>query len=194
VTGQLYPEERYDPPQQNGLGLAAFVVSLIGLFSAGILSPVGAVMGAIALRRDPKGFAIAGLVIGLFGTLWICLVAAFFIGILGVGITAGVMSLVYAQIEDGITGLNEGADIIVKWQASHDGVLPSSEQGTVALQDAGFLGSYRWIDGDDFVIELVVDEGDGDPWTFVGEFDSGGNRESLKWDSKSGTSHGKWDF
>lgn len=194
MTAQLSPEGRYDPPEQNGLGLAAFIVSLVGLFSAGILSPIAAIMGAIALGRNPKGFAIAGLVIGLFGSIWMCLIAALFFGLLGVGISAMVLSLVYAQIEDGLNDLTSASGVIATWRLEHDGVLPTNEQGTLALERAGFAGTYQWIDEDDYTIELVIDKGDGDPWTFAAEYDADGDRESLRWRSKSGSSHGNWNF
>jgi hypothetical protein len=196
VSVELSNEPRYEQPEQNGLGIASFIVSVVGLFSAGILSPIAAIMAAFALRREPKGFAIAGLIIGLLGSLWMCLVAAFFLaffGAMGVGITAMVMSMVYAQIEDGLNELTGAAGVITQWRISHDGQLPSSEQGTLALQSAGFAGTYQWVDEDDFTIELIIDKGDGDPWTFVAEYEADGDRSSLNWRSKSGASHGNWN-
>ena len=66
-----------DPSQQppvgarrsNGLGIAGFIVSLIGPCTCGVLSVVGLLMSAIALLRPPRGFAIAGTVVGLLGVL-----------------------------------------------------------------------------------------------------------------------------
>ena len=195
---RLSPEDRWDhQPDENGLGLASFIVSILGLVSAGILSPVGAVMGLIAIRREPRGFAIAGLVIGLVGSIWICLVSALFLaffGVMGVGLASMVMSLVYAQIEQGLNTLTNASGVIAQWQLTHDGQLPTTEQGTLALQSAGFTGSYKWLDEDDFSIELVIDNGDGDPWTFTAEYAADGDRETLSWRSESGFSHGNWNF
>ena len=195
---RLSPEDRWDhQPDENGLGLASFIVSIIGLVSAGILSPVGAVMGLIAIRREPRGFAIAGLVIGLLGSIWICFVSALFLaffGVMGVGLASMVMSLVYAQIEQGLNTLTNASGVIAQWQLTHDGQLPTTEQGTLALQSAGFTGSYKWLDEDDFSIELVIDNGDGDPWTFTAEYAADGDRETLSWRSESGFSHGNWNF
>ena len=54
---------------QNGLAIAGFVCSLLGLLgTAGLLSPVGLILSLIALGRQPKGFAVAGVIIGLIGT------------------------------------------------------------------------------------------------------------------------------
>ena len=195
---RLSPEDRWDhQPDENGLGLASFIVSILGLVSAGILSPVGAVMGLIAIRREPRGFAIAGLVIGLVGSIWICLVSALFLaffGVMGVGLASMVMSLVYTQIEQGLNTLTNASGVIAQWQLTHDGQLPTTEQGTLALQSAGFTGSYKWLDEDDFSIELVIDNGDGDPWTFTAEYAADGDRETLSWRSESGSSHGNWNF
>ncbi|MBT4767899.1 MAG: hypothetical protein HOO04_06020 [Phycisphaerae bacterium] len=195
---RLSPEDRWDhQPDENGLGLASFIVSIIGLVSAGILSPVGAVMGLIAIRREPRGFAIAGLVIGLLGSIWICFVSALFLaffGVMGVGLASMVMSLVYTQIEQGLNTLTNASGVIAQWQLTHDGQLPTTEQGTLALQSAGFTGSYKWLDEDDFSIELVIDNGDGDPWTFTAEYAADGDRETLSWRSESGFSHGNWNF
>jgi len=195
---RLSPEDRWDhQPNENGLGLASFIVSILGLISVGILSPVGAVMGLIAIRREPRGFAIAGLVIGLVGSIWICLVSALFLaffGVMGVGLASMVMSLVYTQIEQGLNTLTNASGVIAQWQLTHDGQLPTTEQGTLALQSAGFTGSYKWLDEDDFSIELVIDNGDGDPWTFIAEYAADGDRETLSWRSESGSSHGNWNF
>lgn len=195
---RLSPEDRWDhQPDENGLGLASFIVSILGLVSAGILSPVGAVMGLIAIRREPRGFAIAGLIIGLVGSIWICLVSALFLaffGVMGVGLASMVMSLVYTQIEQGLNTLTNASGVIAQWQLTHDGQLPTTEQGTLALQSAGFTGSYKWLDEDDFSIELVIDNGDGDPWTFTAEYAADGDRETLSWRSESGFSHGNWNF
>jgi general secretion pathway protein G len=54
--------------QANGLGVAAFICSLVGLFTGGILSPIGLILSLVALGRQPRGMAVAGLILGLLGT------------------------------------------------------------------------------------------------------------------------------
>ncbi len=117
-----------------------------------------------------------------------------FFGVMGVGLASMVMSLVYTQIEQGLNTLTNASGVIAQWQLTHDGQLPTTEQGTLALQSAGFTGSYKWLDEDDFSIELVIDNGDGDPWTFTAEYAADGDRETLSWRSESGFSHGNWNF
>lgn len=54
----------------NGLGIAGFVVSLVGLLcTVGVLSPLGLLLSFIALFKAPRGFAIAGVVVGLVGSV-----------------------------------------------------------------------------------------------------------------------------
>ncbi len=55
------------PPQENGLGIAGFIVSVIGIITCGTLSIIGVIISAIGLGKEPKGMAIAGLIIGLIG-------------------------------------------------------------------------------------------------------------------------------
>lgn len=68
ATPPIYPEQVVTPPTpptpKNTLGLVSFIFSLLGLFPLTFLgSIVGFVTGLIAVRREPRGFAIAGIVI-----------------------------------------------------------------------------------------------------------------------------------
>ncbi|MBC7834911.1 MAG: hypothetical protein H7Y88_07400 [Phycisphaerales bacterium] len=82
------PQQQYDlaHQQENGLGLAGFIVSLIGLISCGILSPIGLIMSWIAKSREPKGLAIAGVVLGLVGSAELILFLA--LGVFGMILAA----------------------------------------------------------------------------------------------------------
>jgi hypothetical protein len=88
--------------QTNGLGLAGFICSLIGLVLGvatgvgGLLSIVGLIMSLIALGREPRGFAIAGVILGLLGSC-LGLILIFFLGVgllalIGVGVAAIALS------------------------------------------------------------------------------------------------------
>jgi hypothetical protein len=65
-----YAYDPYLPAREtNGLGVAGFVISLIGLvLTGGVLCPIGLVISLVALGRRPRGFAIAGTVLGFLGT------------------------------------------------------------------------------------------------------------------------------
>ena len=66
----------------NNLGLAGFITALVGLVTCGLLSPIGALLSFFGMFFRPRGFAFAGLLIGLVGSLWILAVTLFFSTIL----------------------------------------------------------------------------------------------------------------
>jgi hypothetical protein len=74
----------------NGLGIAGFIVSLLGLLgTCGLLSPVGLLLSFIAMFKAPRGFAIAGVVLGLIGSI-LAIIAVFFIGLATIGAAVGI--------------------------------------------------------------------------------------------------------
>jgi hypothetical protein len=67
-----------DPPLQpatprvrseNGFGVAGFIISVLAIITCGLLSPIGLLVSLFGLFRRPRGFAIAGTVLGLLGTV-----------------------------------------------------------------------------------------------------------------------------
>lgn len=78
-------EVMYVRSPSNGLGIAGFVVSLVGLlggcFGLMVLCPLGLIFSLIALGKPPRGFAIAGTVIGALGSVWLLLAMLLFGGI-----------------------------------------------------------------------------------------------------------------
>lgn len=80
---QIQPPSQYYPPPAprqpvNGLGIAGFIISLAGFFTACILSPVGLLLSFIALFKRPRGFAVAGVILGLLGSIIPALIISFF--------------------------------------------------------------------------------------------------------------------
>lgn len=76
------------------MGIAGFVLSLLGLVSCGLLSPIGLILSWIGMYREPKGLAIAGFVMGLIGSFWLFVALAFglfavVLGLLGIAAGAG---------------------------------------------------------------------------------------------------------
>lgn len=77
---------------ENGMAVAGFVCSLLGLISCGILSPIGLIISWIAQAKQKSSLGLAGLVMGIIGSLWmiIALIFGLFAVILGaLGIAAG---------------------------------------------------------------------------------------------------------
>jgi hypothetical protein len=81
-TSMGFPENQYpqhagshgQPIQQtvvvhqqpsNGIGVAGFICSLIGLVFCGVPGIIGLILSLIGLAKEPRGFAIAGVVISL---------------------------------------------------------------------------------------------------------------------------------
>jgi hypothetical protein len=73
-----YQQVIVQPQPSNGLGIAGFIVSLLGIFTAGLLCPIGLLLSFFALFKKPRGFAIAGFIIGLIGTLVIVAIVSIF--------------------------------------------------------------------------------------------------------------------
>lgn len=83
----------------NGMGLTGFILSLISLIGcAGILSPFSLIFSLIGLQKEPKGFAIAGLVLSIIGMLWFGLfffggLIGIVLGMIGLGILVAIVAL-----------------------------------------------------------------------------------------------------
>lgn len=54
---------------KNGLAIAGFVCSIVGLFVLWPLCILGIIFSAIGLKSERKGLAIAGLIIGIIGVV-----------------------------------------------------------------------------------------------------------------------------
>lgn len=118
----------YAPPPTNGVGLAGFIVSLLGMFgTCGLLSPVGFILSLIGIFKEPKGFAIAGLILGLFGSLWLGAVAL----VVGVASVVAVAAAIIAGA--GLGGVVESAaeafelrSAIETYRTDHAGAMPGA--------------------------------------------------------------------
>lgn len=76
--------------QSNGIGTAGFVLALIGLFLGWvpilglIIWVLGLILSGVGVTREPKGLAIAGLVISLIQLI----ILIFVIGAIGAALAA----------------------------------------------------------------------------------------------------------
>src|SRR5688572_31071314 len=101
---QATPQPAYTPPpvappaSSNGLGVAGLIVSIVGWLTCGLLCPIGVLLSLFGLFKRPRGLAIAGLVVGLAGSL--------FLVVFGFAVVAG-----YFGIKKGIDAM--GRDIII---------------------------------------------------------------------------------
>ena len=87
--GPYYGGQYLPPAPTSGLALAGFIVSIASLIvCTGLLSPVGLVLSILGMRdasptsgtgKGGRGFAIAGLVISILGTLLVVAYIGFFV-------------------------------------------------------------------------------------------------------------------
>jgi len=114
----------YQPPQENTLGLLGFVTSLIGLFFC-MAAPIGLILSLMALRQQPKGFAIAGTIIGGITTLLYLAILAVYGAVIaaciGIGVAAQPTVQTMATLSD--------ARRVIENAKSPDGVYPGQVEG-----------------------------------------------------------------
>jgi len=113
----------------NGLGIAGFICSLLGLIACGLLSPVGLILSLFGLRREPRGLAITGVVLGLFGICgWIVGLIVFgsmlAVMLAAVGLGGVAMAVGGPQIESGLEMANIAREVDLYKQRT--GQLPAS--------------------------------------------------------------------
>ena len=122
------------PQQQNGLGLTGFIISLVGLFLCGIPSLIGLVVSTLALKKQPKGLAVAGLILGLLGIIE--LVAFAFLTYSTYQITKNVgATLQILNVEMQLK--SEAIEIGAQWEST--GVIPTLDEGTELIGDESDL-------------------------------------------------------
>ena len=118
-------------PESNALGLAGFIISLVGLCSGGVLSPIGLILSLVAMFRRPRGFAIAGFVLGLLGSIWVALVMI----VIGFAVVAAVVAGLIA----GAGPLEATMDAfqirsaVSEYQDANDGAWPATVDDLTSL-------------------------------------------------------------
>lgn len=111
------------PAESNGLGLAGFIVSLLGLLgTGGILCPVGLIMSLVALKREPRGFAIAGVVLGFLGTCGGLIVVVLFgtMILAALGLAAAAIALADPQRNQMTTDFVVAAGLVEQYRDAND--------------------------------------------------------------------------
>ena len=110
------------------MGLAGFIVSIASLFLCGIPAIIGIILSIIGLGKNPKGFAVAGLLIGFIAMLELVALGAVFYG------AFTVVETVKKGVENIGTQVQlsaEANEIALEWQDS--GELPNEEDGQAAV-------------------------------------------------------------
>jgi hypothetical protein len=126
MARNMYPGEvlYIGPPPVNRLGRTGLWTSLFGLFTCGLLSPVGLFMSLAALSRKPRGAATAGVLVGLLGSLWLGL-----IGSLVVGAAMSAAALEQAKLENRTKAAMTAAEKAIEQYEGEAGRLPEGIEG-----------------------------------------------------------------
>ena len=138
------------PSQTNSLGTAGFVVSLIGLFTCGLLSIFGLGMSLFGLAKNPKGLAIAGTVVGLVGLVELALMGVFAYN--AVQAVGSMQAALYEGISESIAN-DIASDVAEEWELTEQ--LPSEAEGQRFVEgktDLSEQGFRYETDGDSFTI------------------------------------------
>jgi len=116
----------------NTWGLVGFIVSLVGLLlTCGALCPIGLILSIVGMRRtQQRGYAVAGLIIGIVGTVMLVTVAI--VGFRTVTTCVGIGRSVEHHVKTMATG-DEATQAIETYREKHDGELPDSEEGQALI-------------------------------------------------------------
>ncbi|MBC8870204.1 MAG: hypothetical protein H8E44_12345 [Planctomycetes bacterium] len=117
--------------ETNTPGLIGFILSLCGLL-CGVMFPIGFVVSLIGLRQQPKGFAIAGTIIGAVGTLLILMVLLIYGAMIATCIGFGAAAA--KPVIDTQTAISEAETKIDEYQMEN-GELPDEETGNQLIAD-----------------------------------------------------------
>lgn len=160
----------YAPPttpgsvETNTPGLIGFILSLCGL-ACGVMFPVGFIVSLFGLGKEPKGFAIAGTIIGAVGSLLILAVlllyGAMFAACIGFGATAARFTI------ETQTAFDDAKATIDEYEMAN-GELPDEETGNQLIADADIKDGwgrnvrYETTEEGDYVIRSAGADGDFD--------------------------------
>jgi len=142
------------PGPSNPAGFWGFVLCLLGLVACGLPSPIGLVVSALGLRKQPKLLAVVGVVLGLIGTLgW---------GITGILVYRGASKAATMIGETLTAGMEMNSDAVeirdacVRFKAER-GVMPGSLDTIDVDEDAridpwGTRYRFELTSGDGFIL------------------------------------------
>jgi hypothetical protein len=118
----------HDPPPQNGVGMTGFILSMCGLVCMGLF-PIGMIVSLFGLQKEPKGFAVAGTIIGAVGTVAMVLVVVIYGTIVFTMFAACVGFGTALQTQVDTQRAIEAASNRIENNRDNDDQLPSQAEG-----------------------------------------------------------------
>lgn len=156
------PGGGYPPPMnpsgENQLGMIAMICGLLSLVMGCPLSIAAIILGFVGMKKEPKGMATAGLILGIVtATLQLvvlCFIMAFYgliFGAIAAG-TAGIAAMAPYVATD--SAFQQAASSI---EAHHDaaGAYPSEAEGTSLVQGTTDGWNHQIVyrlDGDEYIL------------------------------------------
>ena len=155
----------YEPPPSNAVGVVGFVFAIIGFVTCGLVSPLALLISLVGIFKAPRGFAVAGTIIGLLGTVWLFAIGFALIMSVGVAkdaVESGVHTFATAaafergriaveayqqehgSLPDGIEGNKLVLDLQDGWEQPIHYTL--AEDGSYTLRSAGADGEFHTPD------------------------------------------------
>lgn len=157
MPGYKPPGMKIQPPEpSNGMGVAGFIISLVSLVICGIPAIVGLIVSLLALRKSPRGFAVAGAIISFVALIELALVGMMMYS------TFKMVDEFSGEIQNGISKqiMNQKAgEIADKWE--EDGVVPSYTEGQEMLDGSTDVFDNQILyetDGESFSIRSIGED------------------------------------
>lgn len=140
--------------ERNTLGVFAFFIALLGLFiPTGIVAMLGLILSLAAIGRSPRGFATAGVILGLLGTIgWLAIMAiaviAGAVAAIGIAVVAaGAFVLTQPETVELTSDMINVAIAVQDYERQHDEV--PTDMAVLALGVASTIdpwgGGYRLV-------------------------------------------------
>lgn len=121
----------YQPPPTNALGIAGFVVSLSGLVvTFGLICPIGLLLSLIGLGKSPRGYAIAGSIVGVLGSILGTLTVLVIAGVIETGLFAS--NYYYGSSQTSYT-IDYASDEIDLYFRENGDTLPDEPTGNALI-------------------------------------------------------------
>ena len=145
------------PRRSNGLGIAGFVLSLLGIFSFGILAPIALLLCFFALFKRPRGLAFAGFIISFITTAFLATVI-FIFGFLISSVVKFGKPMIVTVLNAQKAAENLNADAFINGGKPLDDI--SGNAKIVGIVD-GWGRPYQYRRANDFSFELRSASKDG---------------------------------
>ncbi|MDP7015172.1 MAG: hypothetical protein QGG36_05210 [Pirellulaceae bacterium] len=134
----------------NGLGVAGFALSVLGVVSCGVLAPFGLLVSLAGMFKPPRGFAAAGLAISLGGCLILALSGPKLLRATSAWYTTSPMLHAAGEASEMVKGWRE-----IEEYADENGVLPDDDTGTFIILEVSPNLMYRRLSAKKYEIRLA---------------------------------------